>query len=80
MLFLKQLRNVEDSDIFDKEVQLKNGTEKMYSAGKKIQTASITKLHNLFNESHEIPVSLSVFYQYKPFYFLRPSEKDLSIF
>ena len=32
MLFLKQFRNIEDPQIFQKDAQFTNGSKKMYSA------------------------------------------------
>ena len=46
------------------------------SASKKIYTESIRKLHEEFNETKSAKVSLSVFYNLKPFYCLPPSEKE----
>ena len=43
---------------------------------KKIYTESIRKLHQQFNATHSILVSLSCFYSFRPFYCLRPSEKE----
>ena len=77
MTFLKQFKNIEDPDIIEKEKQLKSGSKKvMYEATKKIYTDSVRKLHKLFNETQTVPVSVSFFYNLKPFYCQRPSEKE----
>ena len=54
---------------------LKNGSKNIYSASKMIYVESIRKLSDEFNSSHT-PVSMSVFFSYKPFYCVRPSEKE----
>ena len=50
----------------------------MIVAMKKIYTESIRKLHQTFNKSHpeKTPVSLTTFFNLKPFYCLKPSEKE----
>ena len=75
--FLRQFKNINDPDIQENEKCLKNGTKKVIcSASKKIYTESIRKLHEEFNETKSAKVSLSVFYNLKPFYRLPPSEKE----
>ena len=63
MLFLKQFRNIEDPQIFQKDAQFTNGSKKMFRQAKGICTASIRKLGKLFSESQE--ALLSVFHHQK---------------
>ena len=56
-------------------VQLTNGTKFRYSAIKMIYVESIRKLHNEFSSKH-VPVSLTTFFDFKPFYCVVPSEKE----
>ena len=63
MLFLKQFRNIEDPQIFQKDAQFTNGSKKMFRQAKGICTASIRKLDKLFSESQE--ALLSVFHHQK---------------
>ena len=63
MLFLKQFRNIEDPQIFQKDAQFTNGSKKMFRQAKGICTASIRKLDELFSESQE--ALLSVFHHQK---------------
>ena len=74
--FLSQFKNIEDPDILEKEILLKKGSKVMYLASKKIYTDSIRKLHQQFNATQSILVSFSCFYSFRPFYCLRPSEKE----
>ena len=59
MLFLKQFRNIEDPQIFQKDAQFTNGSKKMFRQAKGICTASIRKLDKLFSESQEALLCLS---------------------
>ena len=73
--FLQQYKEINDSNVMENEVMLKNGSKNIYSASKMIYVESIRKLSDEFNSSHT-PVSMSVFFSYKPFYCVRPSEKE----
>ena len=59
MLFLKQFRNIEDPQIFQKDAQFTNESKKMFRQAKAICTASIRKLDKLFSESQEALLCLS---------------------
>ena len=48
----------------------------MMVASKRIYTDSVRKLLQRFNETQEKPISLSTFFKLKPFYCLKPSEKE----
>ena len=75
--FLRQFKNINDPDIQENEKCLIYGTKKVIcSASKKIYTESIRKQHEEFNETKSAKISLSVFYNLKPFYCLLPSEKE----
>ena len=52
--------------------QLKNGTKVRF---KMIYAESIRKLDNEFDSKH-VPVSLTTFFNFKPFYCVVPSEKE----
>ena len=78
MLFLKQFRNIEDSDMYEKQVQLKNGTRKMYY-NNVTYTLHQLESHVSYSKNHRKPVSLFAFYQYKSFYCQKPCEKEKKI-
>ena len=60
----------------EKVVQLKKGRTKiMYLANKMIYVESIRKLYKEFNANH-VPVSLTTFFKFKPFYCALPNEKE----
>ena len=48
----------------------------MMVATKRIYTDSVRKLLQRFNEAQEKPISLSTFFIFKPFYCLKPGEKE----
>ena len=57
MLFFKQLRNIEDSDMYEKQVQLKNGTRKMYY-NNVTYTLHQLESHVSYSKNHKKPLSL----------------------
>ena len=69
---LEQSTNITDPNLMEKRVQLKSGSKVIFTAPR---TESVRKLHESFNEMHT-PVSLSLFFRYKPYYCVRPTEKE----
>lgn len=75
--FLKQFPNINDPNLIEKSVKLKSGSKSVFESPRMIYTESIRKLRLLFNEKHT-PVSLTLFFRYKPYYCVRPTEKEKS--
>ena len=78
-MYLKKFKNISDPDIREEErCRKKSSSITMIVATKKIYTKSIRKLHQTFNKSHpeKNPVLLTTFFNLKPFYCLKPSEKE----
>lgn len=74
----EQFSNIVDPNLIEKKVKLKkNGFKTIFESPRKIYTESIRKLHSSFNEKNT-PVSLTLFFRYKPYYCLRPTEKEKS--
>ena len=73
--FLHQYKAIVDQNIMEKVVPLKNGSKIMYTANKIVYIESIRKLLKEYNSTH-ITVSLTMFFNFKPFYCVRPSEKE----
>ena len=75
--FLKSFKDITDPQVQEEVKTPKKGsTVKMMVATKGIYTDSVRKLLQRFNETQEKPISLSTFFKLKPFYCLRPSEKE----
>lgn len=75
--YLEQYSSINDTNLIEKTVQLKNGSKVVFTSPRMVYTESARKLHVTFNEKHT-PVSLSLFFRYKPYYCVRPSEKEKS--
>ena len=73
--FLQNYKDIVDTNLRDDVVQLKNGTKVRFTAIKMIYVESIRKLKNDFSSKH-VPVSLTTFFKFKPFYCILPSEKE----
>ena len=77
MSFFRDLKEITDDNVREEEKTCKKGSKvKMIVATKTIYTDSIRTLHKRFNEDQGHPISLSAFFKYKPFYVLKPSEKE----
>ena len=77
MSFFRDLKEITDDNVREEEKTCKKGSKvKMIVATKTIYTDSIRTLHKRFNEDEGHPISLSAFFKYKPFYVLKPSEKE----
>ena len=75
-LFLQQYKFIKDENLVEKEVKLKHCTKRILYTGRKIYTESLRNLHERFNTTQNENVSLSVFYNYKPYYLSKPTEKE----
>ena len=75
--FMEQYSNIVDPHLIEKKIQLKNGSKVVFTSPRMIYTESVRKLHLSFNEKHTL-VSLSLFFRYKPYYCVRPTEKEKS--
>ena len=73
--FLQNYKDIVDTNLREDVVQLKNGTKVRFTAIKMIYVESIRKLKNDFSSKH-VPVSLTTFFKFKPFYCILPSEKE----
>ena len=73
--FLEQLSNITDPNLIEKTLQFKRGSKVIFTAPRMVYTESIRKLHENFNEIHT-PVLMSLFFRYKPYYCVRPTEKE----
>ena len=73
--FLQKYIDIVDTNLREEVVQLKIGIKVRYTAIKMIYVESIRKLHNEFSSKH-VPVSLTTFFNFKPFYCIVPSEKE----
>ena len=73
--FLQNYKDIVDTNLWEEVVQLKNGNKVRYTTIKMIYVESIRKLHNEFSSKH-VPVSLTTFFDFKPFYCVVPSEKE----
>ena len=79
MMYLKKFKKISDPDIREEEkCQKKSSSITIIVATKKIYTKSIRKLCQTFNKSHpeENPVSLTMLFNLKSFYFLKASENE----
>ena len=73
--FLQKYIDIVNTNLREEFVQLKYGIKVRYTAIKMIYVESIRKLHNEFSSKH-VPVSLTTFFNFKPFYCIVPSEKE----
>ena len=77
MSFMRNFKEIKHENIREEEKTHKKGSKlKMVVATKRIYTDSVRTLHKRFNEDQEHPISLTVFFKHKPFYILKPSEKE----
>ena len=77
MSFMRNFKEIKDENIREEEKTHKKGSKlKMVVATKRIYTDSVRTLHKRFNEDQEHPISLTAFFKHKPFYVLKPSEKE----
>ena len=75
LFFLEQFLNITDSNVIEKRVQLRKRSKVVFTAPRMVYTETIRKLHSRFNQKHT-NVSLSLFFRYKPYYCVRPTEKE----
>ena len=73
--FLEQYSSINDPNLIEKRIPLKNGSKVVFTSPRMVYTESVRKLHSSFNEKHT-PHSLSLFFRYKPYYCVRPTEKE----
>ena len=73
--FFKQFSNITDSNVFEKRVQLKKASKVVFTVPRMAYTGSVHKLLSSFNQKHT-GISLSLFFRYLPYNFVRPSEKE----
>ena len=77
MSFFRDFKEITDDNVREEEKTCKKGSKvKMIVTTKRIYTDSVRILHKRFNEDQEHPISLTAFFKYKPFYVLKPSEKE----
>ena len=75
--YLALYDDITDENIRQEErVRKKSKPVKLVVATKQIYIDSIRTLNKRFNETEEHSVSLSQFFKYKPFYVLKPTEKE----
>ena len=73
--FLEQYSSINDSQLIEKKIPLKNGSKVVFTSPRMVYTEFVQKLHSSFNEKHT-PFLLSLFFRYKPYYCVRPTEKE----
>ena len=73
--FLQEYKGIVEENLMEKTVQLKNGSKVMYTANKMIYIESIRRLCNEYNTLN-VPMSLTSYFSFKPFYCVLPSEKE----
>lgn len=79
LAYLKQYKKIVDPDVREEEKKRKKSSNvTLIVATKRIYTESIRKLHKAYRDCHPEyeGVSLTVFFNLKPFYCLKPSEKE----
>ena len=73
--FLEEYSSINDPNLIEKRIPLKNGSKVVFTSPRMVYTKSVRKLHSSFNEKHT-PVLLSLFFRYTPYYCVRPTEKE----
>ena len=73
--FLEQFSNINDPNVIEKRVQLKNGPNVVVTAPRMVYIRSICKLHSSFCQKFT-QVFLMVFFKYKPYYCVKPTQKE----
>ena len=73
--YLEQFSNITNSNVIGKSVQLKKVSKIVFTAPRRLYTESVRKLHSSFKQKHT-NVSLSLFFRYKLFYCVRPTETE----
>ena len=77
MSFYRDFKEITNDNVQEEKKTHKKGLKvKMVVATKRIYTDSVRTLHKRFNEDQEHPILLTTFFKYKPFYVLKPSEKE----
>ena len=77
MSFFRDFKEITNGNVRKEEKTCKKGSKvKMIVTTKTIYTDSVRILQKCFNEDQEHPISLTAFFKYKPFYVLKPSEKE----
>lgn len=75
--FTKKYKNIEDKELIEEEkVHKKTENILMVVATKRIYVEPVRKLLKMYNATHDDSVSLSAFYNLKPFYCFKPTEKE----
>ena len=73
--FLEQFSNVNEPNVIEKRVQLQNSSKFIFTAPIMIYTKSVHKLHSSFCQTFT-RASLTIFFRYKPYYCVKPTEKE----
>ena len=77
MSFFRDFKEITDDNVREEEKTRKKGSKvKMIVARKRIYTDSVRTLQKRFNGDQEHPISLTPFFKCKPFYVLKPREKE----
>ena len=74
--FLEHYSNIRDTNLIEKQVKMKHSSKMIYTALRMVYIDSVRKLHDSFNKSRTTPVLLSTFFKYKPYYCVRPTDKE----
>ena len=74
----RQLNAIQDDNIEEQTIAFKKtGNKKTYvTAQRLVYTKSVRELHKKFMELSGIDCSYSLFYKYKPFYVIPPTERE----
>ena len=73
--FFEQLSYINDPNVIEKRVQLKNGSKVVFTAPRMVYTKSVHKLHSSFCQKFT-QVSFLDFFKYKPYYCVKPTKKE----
>ena len=73
--FLEQLSYINDPNVTEKRVQLKNGSKVVFTAPRMVYTKSVYKLYSSFCQKFT-QVSFSDFFKYNPYYCVKRSKKE----
>ena len=72
---LEQFSNINNPNVIEKIEQLKNGLNVVFTAPRMVYTELDHKLHSCFCQKFT-QVSFTVFVKYKPYYCVKPTEKE----
>ena len=73
--FLDEFSNINDPNVIEKTVQLKNGSKFIFTAPRLVYTELDHKLYSSFCQRFT-QVSLAIFFKYNPYYCVKPTEKE----